>query len=61
DVAALRLDDEASRDVAVRLARESVVLLHNTGRRPPAAGGWQPVAGAWSPVRWAVDSVRADH
>ncbi|MFE9188185.1 glycoside hydrolase family 3 N-terminal domain-containing protein [Micromonospora sp. NPDC007208] len=34
DVASLRLDDEASQDVAVRLARESVVLLRNTGVLP---------------------------
>ncbi|MCF0093797.1 glycoside hydrolase family 3 N-terminal domain-containing protein [Micromonospora sp. MH99] len=34
DVADLRLDDEASRDVAVRLARESVVLLRNDGVLP---------------------------
>ncbi|CCH19312.1 glycoside hydrolase family 3 N-terminal domain-containing protein [Micromonospora lupini] len=34
DVADLRLDDEASRDVAVRLARESVVLLRNGGALP---------------------------
>ncbi|MEU4335233.1 glycoside hydrolase family 3 N-terminal domain-containing protein [Micromonospora lupini] len=34
DVADLRLDDEASRDVAVRLARQSVVLLRNGGALP---------------------------
>ncbi|MET7876252.1 glycoside hydrolase family 3 N-terminal domain-containing protein [Micromonospora profundi] len=38
DVAGLRLDDEASQDVAVRLARESVVLLRNTGVLPLPAG-----------------------
>ncbi|WP_328347793.1 glycoside hydrolase family 3 N-terminal domain-containing protein [Micromonospora sp. NBC_00421] len=36
DVAELRLDDETSRDVAVRLARESVVLLRNDGVLPLA-------------------------
>lgn len=36
DVANLRLDDETSRDVAVRLARESVVLLRNDGVLPLA-------------------------
>ncbi|MEU7800078.1 glycoside hydrolase family 3 N-terminal domain-containing protein [Micromonospora arborensis] len=39
DVASLRLDDEISQDVAVRLARESVVLLHNTGVLPLPTGG----------------------
>jgi beta-glucosidase len=34
----LRLDDEASRDVALRLARESVVLLRNTGGILPLSG-----------------------
>ncbi|MFG1883324.1 glycoside hydrolase family 3 N-terminal domain-containing protein [Micromonospora sp. NPDC049102] len=34
DAADLRLDDEVSRDVAVRLARESIVLLRNTGALP---------------------------
>jgi beta-glucosidase len=38
DVEQLRLDDEASRDVAVRLARESVVLLRNDGVLPLAPG-----------------------
>ncbi|MFF5180184.1 beta-glucosidase [Micromonospora sp. NPDC000316] len=38
DVASLRLDDEASQDVAVRLARGSVVLLRNTGVLPLPAG-----------------------
>ncbi|KAB1940999.1 glycosyl hydrolase [Micromonospora sp. ALFpr18c] len=38
DVADLRLDDETSRDVAVRLARESVVLLRDTGALPLATG-----------------------
>ncbi|MBM0233850.1 glycoside hydrolase family 3 C-terminal domain-containing protein [Micromonospora sp. STR1_7] len=38
DVANLRLDDETSQDVAVRLARESVVLLRNTGVLPLPAG-----------------------
>ncbi|WP_433228140.1 glycoside hydrolase family 3 N-terminal domain-containing protein [Micromonospora sp. CA-248260] len=36
DVENLRLDDETSRDVAVRLARESVVLLRNDGALPLA-------------------------
>ncbi|MFI9639952.1 glycoside hydrolase family 3 N-terminal domain-containing protein [Micromonospora sp. NPDC051925] len=36
DVANLRLDDETSQDVAVRLARESVVLLRNDGVLPLA-------------------------
>ncbi|MBB5475780.1 beta-xylosidase/alpha-l-arabinosidase [Micromonospora parathelypteridis] len=39
DVASLRFDDEKSQDVAVRLARESVVLLHNTGVLPLPTGG----------------------
>ncbi|MEU4570185.1 glycoside hydrolase family 3 N-terminal domain-containing protein [Micromonospora sp. NPDC023956] len=39
DVDQLRLDDEAGRDVAVRLARESVVLLRNTGVLPIAGSG----------------------
>ncbi len=34
----LRLDDEASQDLALRLARESVVLLRNAGVLPLAAG-----------------------
>ncbi|MGB2568713.1 beta-glucosidase family protein [Micromonospora citrea] len=38
DVQGLRLDDEASRDVAVRLARESVVLLRNDGVLPLPTG-----------------------
>ncbi|WKU06762.1 glycoside hydrolase family 3 N-terminal domain-containing protein [Micromonospora sp. HUAS LYJ1] len=38
DVANLRLDDEISRDVALRLARESVVLLRNDGVLPLAPG-----------------------
>lgn len=38
DAADLRLDDETSQDVAVRLARESVVLLRNTGVLPLPAG-----------------------
>ncbi|MEU5909504.1 glycoside hydrolase family 3 N-terminal domain-containing protein [Micromonospora sp. NPDC047527] len=38
DVASLRLDDEASQDVAVRLAREAIVLLRNTGVLPLPAG-----------------------
>ncbi|MDG4781876.1 glycoside hydrolase family 3 N-terminal domain-containing protein [Micromonospora sp. WMMD961] len=38
DVASLRFDDEISQDVAVRLAREAVVLLRNTGVLPLAAG-----------------------
>lgn len=38
DVASLRLDDEASQDVAVRLAREAVVLLRNTGVLPLPVG-----------------------
>lgn len=37
DLAEIRLDDEASRDVAVRLARESVVLLRNDGVLPLAS------------------------
>ncbi|MDG4810537.1 glycoside hydrolase family 3 N-terminal domain-containing protein [Micromonospora sp. WMMD1120] len=39
DVASLSFDDEASRDVALRLARESVVLLRNTGVLPLATSG----------------------
>ncbi|MET8123352.1 glycoside hydrolase family 3 N-terminal domain-containing protein [Micromonospora sp. NPDC005291] len=39
EVAALRLDDEISQGVAVRLARESVVLLRNTGVLPLPVGG----------------------
>ncbi|MEV4497695.1 glycoside hydrolase family 3 N-terminal domain-containing protein [Micromonospora arborensis] len=39
DAASLRLDDEISQDVAVRLARESVVLLHNNGVLPLPTGG----------------------
>ncbi|WP_238432827.1 beta-xylosidase/alpha-l-arabinosidase [Micromonospora tarensis] len=39
DVASLRFDDEASQDIAVRLARESVVLLRNTGVLPLPTGG----------------------
>ncbi|MET8231788.1 glycoside hydrolase family 3 N-terminal domain-containing protein [Micromonospora sp. NPDC005298] len=38
DAANLRLDDETSQDVAVRLARESVVLLRNTGVLPLPSG-----------------------
>lgn len=38
DVASLRLDDEASQDIALRLARESVVLLRNTGVLPLPMG-----------------------
>ncbi|WP_406083991.1 glycoside hydrolase family 3 C-terminal domain-containing protein [Micromonospora zamorensis] len=38
DVASLRLDDDASQDVAVRLAREAVVLLRNTGVLPLPVG-----------------------
>nr|WTA64910.1 glycoside hydrolase family 3 C-terminal domain-containing protein [Micromonospora sp. NBC_00855] len=38
DVASLRFDDETSQDIAVRLARESVVLLRNTGVLPLPAG-----------------------
>ncbi|MFG1841759.1 glycoside hydrolase family 3 N-terminal domain-containing protein [Micromonospora sp. NPDC049175] len=38
DVANLRLDDEVSQDVAVRLARESVVLLRNSGVLPLPVG-----------------------
>jgi beta-xylosidase len=34
----LRLDDEESRDVALRLAREAVVVVRNTGILPLAAG-----------------------
>jgi beta-glucosidase len=37
DVAGLSLDDEASRDLALRLARESIVLLRNTGAILPLA------------------------
>ncbi|MFG3643779.1 glycoside hydrolase family 3 N-terminal domain-containing protein [Micromonospora sp. NPDC047762] len=36
DVASLRFDDEASQDIALRLARESVVLVRNTGVLPLA-------------------------
>ena len=39
DVENLRLDDEPSREVALRLARESVILLSNSGVLPLAAGG----------------------
>ncbi|WP_406070267.1 glycoside hydrolase family 3 N-terminal domain-containing protein [Micromonospora sp. NBC_01638] len=38
DVASLRLDDEISQDVALRLARESVVLLRNTDVLPLPVG-----------------------
>ncbi|MEU1588224.1 glycoside hydrolase family 3 N-terminal domain-containing protein [Micromonospora sp. NPDC005710] len=38
DVASLHFDDEASQDIAVRLARESVVLLRNTGVLPLPGG-----------------------
>ncbi|MEU8110768.1 glycoside hydrolase family 3 N-terminal domain-containing protein [Micromonospora sp. NPDC048947] len=38
DVASLRFDDEASQDVALRLARESVVLLRNVGVLPLSVG-----------------------
>jgi beta-xylosidase len=38
DVDRLRLDDATSRDVALRLAREAVVLLRNDGVLPLAAG-----------------------
>ncbi|WP_433308467.1 glycoside hydrolase family 3 N-terminal domain-containing protein [Micromonospora sp. CA-269861] len=38
DVASLRFDDEASQDIAVRLARESVVVLRNTGVLPLPVG-----------------------
>jgi beta-xylosidase len=37
DIEDLRLDDEVSQDVALRLARESVVLLRNTGGVLPLA------------------------
>jgi beta-glucosidase len=43
DVEQLRLDDETGRDIALRLARESVVLLRNTGGVLPL-GGHQRVA-----------------
>ncbi|MFC4116874.1 glycoside hydrolase family 3 N-terminal domain-containing protein [Nonomuraea zeae] len=39
DVEQLRLDDEAGQDVALRLARQSVVLLRNTGGILPLAPG----------------------
>jgi beta-xylosidase len=35
----LRFDDEASRDIALRLARQSIVLLRNTGDVLPLAPG----------------------
>ncbi len=38
DLGELRLDDEISQDVALRLARQAVVLLRNTGILPLAAG-----------------------
>ncbi|MEV5206020.1 glycoside hydrolase family 3 N-terminal domain-containing protein [Micromonospora sp. NPDC053740] len=38
DVASLRFDDEASQDVALRLARESVVLLRNARVLPLSVG-----------------------
>ncbi|MEO3768903.1 glycoside hydrolase family 3 N-terminal domain-containing protein [Micromonospora sp. B9E7] len=38
DVAALRFDDDVSQDVAVRLARQAVVLLRNTGVLPLPVG-----------------------
>ncbi|BCB79694.1 glycoside hydrolase family 3 N-terminal domain-containing protein [Phytohabitans flavus] len=38
-VAELRFDDEASRDIALRLARQSIVLLRNTGGVLPLAPG----------------------
>lgn len=37
DVEGLRLDDETSRDIALRLARESIVLLRNAGGILPLA------------------------
>ncbi|WFE53711.1 glycoside hydrolase family 3 N-terminal domain-containing protein [Micromonospora sp. WMMD1155] len=45
DVASLRFDDEVSQDVAVRLAREAVVLLRNTGVLPLAVGSRVAVVG----------------
>jgi beta-glucosidase len=39
DVADLQFDDEASQEVALRLARESIVLLQNTGEVLPLAAG----------------------
>ncbi|WP_433260732.1 glycoside hydrolase family 3 N-terminal domain-containing protein [Micromonospora vinacea] len=45
DVAALRFDDDASQDIAVRLARESVVLLRNTGVLPLPVGSRIAVIG----------------
>jgi beta-glucosidase len=39
DVDRLRLDDEIARDLALRLARQSVVLLRNTGGVLPLAPG----------------------
>jgi beta-glucosidase len=38
DIGALRLDDEISQDIALRLARQAVVLVRNTGILPLAAG-----------------------
>ncbi|MDG4839764.1 glycoside hydrolase family 3 N-terminal domain-containing protein [Micromonospora sp. WMMD967] len=45
DVASLRFDDDVSQDVAVRLARQAVVLLRNTGVLPLAAGRRVAVVG----------------
>ncbi|MDP4503340.1 beta-xylosidase/alpha-l-arabinosidase [Nonomuraea turcica] len=39
DVEGLRLDDETGQDLALRLARESIVLLRNTGGILPLAAG----------------------
>ena len=38
DVGELRLDDEVSQDIALRLARQAVVLVRNAGVLPLAAG-----------------------
>jgi beta-xylosidase len=39
DVEGLRLDDETGRDIALRLARQAIVLLRNTGGVLPLAAG----------------------
>ncbi|MFI7707870.1 glycoside hydrolase family 3 N-terminal domain-containing protein [Nonomuraea sp. NPDC049480] len=39
DVERLRLDDETGQDIALRLARQSIVLLRNTGGVLPLAAG----------------------
>jgi beta-glucosidase len=47
----LRLDDETSRDIALRLARGSVVLLRSSGRSPTTR--WRCSAATRSRLTWA--------